>query len=282
MENLDLTQTVQPGASGMLTAGGILVLSAIIVLSIVIVKRWNGRVIPAIFGVLAYSVFVFIFANLFTSVLILIPSIEQMFDYNRTAYQIVYAMAVAVGYTVARMVMSYLLKDRYERRGDIYFTGIGLAIGECLIYGMTVITYITWCTALSSDTLEHLLAEFSGDEMIKMYQSIEMLFTAPAVLWLLMGVSYVLDIVLNIALLHLVYGAVKGFVPKWWIGASMGVQFLASVSFQVYQAESLVSILLCFGVKVIVFVAAVYGSFRMAGQEIAYEDDKSTERFNRR
>ena len=75
METIDLTQTLPAGTSSMLSAGGILMLSAIIVLVVVIMKRWKARVMPGILGVIAYAVFVFIFANLATSALALIPSI---------------------------------------------------------------------------------------------------------------------------------------------------------------------------------------------------------------
>ena len=67
METIDLTQTLPAGTSSMLSAGGILMLSAIIVLVVVIMKRWKARVMPGILGVIAYAVFVFIFANLATT-----------------------------------------------------------------------------------------------------------------------------------------------------------------------------------------------------------------------
>lgn len=89
METIDLTQTLPAGTSSMLSAGGILMLSAIIVLVVVIMKRWKARVMPGILGVIAYAVFVFIFANLATSALALIPSIDNTF-YNNPATYILY------------------------------------------------------------------------------------------------------------------------------------------------------------------------------------------------
>ena len=97
METIDLTQTLPAGTSSMLSAGGILMLSAIIVLVVVIMKRWKARVMPGILGVIAYAVFVFIFANLATSV-----------------------------------VTGYMLNERFERKGDVYLAGIGLSIGVSL------------------------------------------------------------------------------------------------------------------------------------------------------
>ena len=78
---INLDAGIPAGAESMLSAGGILMLSAFIVLIIVVIKRWNGRFINVVAGIFAYSIFVFIFANLCMSVLSLIPSIDQIYDY---------------------------------------------------------------------------------------------------------------------------------------------------------------------------------------------------------
>ena len=137
METIDLTQTLPAGTSSMLSAGGILMLSAIIVLVVVIMKRWKARVMPGILGVIAYAVFVFIFANLATSALALIPSIDNTFYNNPATYNIVYALFATAGFTAARVVTGYMLNERFERKGDVYLAGIGLSIGDSLLYGMT-------------------------------------------------------------------------------------------------------------------------------------------------
>ena len=97
----------------MLSAGGILMLSAIIVLVVVIMKRWKARVMPGILGVIAYAVFVFIFANLATSALALIPSIDNIFYNNPATYNIVYALFATAGFTAARVVTGYMLNERF-------------------------------------------------------------------------------------------------------------------------------------------------------------------------
>ena len=158
METIDLTQTLPAGTSSMLSAGGILMLSAIIVLVVVIMKRWKARVMPGILGVIAYAVFVFIFANLATSALALIPSIDNIFYNNPATYNIVYALFATAGFTAARVVTGYMLNERFERKGDVYLAGIGLSIGDSLLYGMTAISYITWCTAIQAGQAQDMLA----------------------------------------------------------------------------------------------------------------------------
>lgn len=273
MENFDFTQALPSDVSAMLTAGGILLLSAIIVLVIVITKRWKARIMPGILGVIAYIVFVFIFTNLTTSALALLPSVDHVFYNNPSTYIIVYAIIAAVGYTLARIVTAYMLKDRFERQGDVYLAGIGLSLGDSILYGITTISYITWCTAINNNGMDMMLAEFSAEEAAETLETISVLFTAPSILWLLLGVSYVLDIVINIALINVVFGAVKGNLSKWWYGISAGIGFFATISFQLYDTDSIASILICFAIKLVIFAAAMYYTFKTAGKEIEYSDD---------
>ena len=116
---INLDAGIPAGAESMLSAGGILMLSAFIVLIIVVIKRWNGRFINVVAGIFAYSIFVFIFANLCMSVLSLIPSIDQIFSYNTTAYTIIYSILSACGITFARYMLARFMNGRFERKGDI-------------------------------------------------------------------------------------------------------------------------------------------------------------------
>ena len=177
METIDLTQTLPAGTSSMLSAGGILMLSAIIVLVVVIMKRWKARVMPGILGVIAYAVFVFIFANLATSALALIPSIDNIFYNNPATYNIVYALFATAGFTAARVVTGYMLNERFERKGDVYLAGIGLSIGDSLLYGMTAISYITWCTAIQAGQAQDMLAQLAAEEVTTTYETVSALFT---------------------------------------------------------------------------------------------------------
>lgn len=273
MENMDLTQALPEGVSSMLSAGGILLLSAVIVLTVVIIKRWKARVMPGILGVIAYAVFVFVFTNLSTSALALIPGIDNVFYNNPATYNIIYALLAAVGFTAARMVCAYMLKDRFERKGDVYLAGIGLSLGDSLLYGLTAISYITWCMAISSNEAQMMFAELAAEEVASTYETVSVLFAAPAALWLLLGVSCVLDIVINIALMNVVFGAVKGSLSKWWYGISGAMNFFAMISFQLYNQESIMSITWCFALKLVIFAAIMYYAFKIAGKEIEYSDD---------
>lgn len=273
MENFDFGQTLPSGVSSMLSAGGILLLSAVIVMVVVIMKRWKGRIMPGILGVVAYLIFVFVFTNLLTSALTLVPGVDNVFYNNPATYNIVYGITAAVGFTIARVITAYMLKDRFERQGDVYIAGIGLSLGDSILYGITVISYMTWCTAINSGEIGLLIADYTAEEAATTLETVSSLFTSPSLLWLLLGVNCVLDMVMNIALINMVFGAVKGNVSKWWYGITGVIQFFSTISFQLYDAESIVSILVCFAIKLIIFAATMYYTFKTAGKEIAYSDD---------
>ncbi len=267
MGDFDMTQTLPSGLSPMITAGGILLLSVFIVFIIVTIKRWHGRFMPILLGAVAYLIFTFVFTNMLISLLMLAPGIDNVFTNNPMTYTIVYYIVATVGFTIARLIVGYMLKDRFEREGDIYMAGIGLGIGDSFLYGLTSITYLTWCTAINSAGMESTLNDaLSGASQETIDQTLEMvstLVTTPPVLWLLLGISCALDVVLGIVIMNVIFGAVKNDLPKWVIGLTMGAHFINALAFQLYDSQSLTSILIFFGIKLIVFAILVYYLWNM-------------------
>ena len=166
--------------------------------------------------------------------------------------------------------MTYRVSPKGER---VYLAGIGLSIGDSLLYGMTAISYITWCTAIQAGQAQDMLAQLAAEEVTTTYETVSALFTTPSVLWLLLGVNCILDMVLNIALMNVIFGVIKGNLAKWWYGVTAAVTFFAMISFQLYNQESIASIAVSFAVKLVIFAVTIYYTFRVAGKEIEYSDD---------
>ena len=161
---ISLENGIPAGAENMLSAGGILLLSAFIVLTIVVIKRWNGRFVNVLAGAFAYSIFVFICCNLIMSALALIPSIDEAFTYNSTAYTVVYSILAAVAMTFARYVLCRFMNGRFERKGDIYLSGIGLALGDGVLYGLTVISTMSIATAINNEGIDAMMAGLTQND----------------------------------------------------------------------------------------------------------------------
>ena len=274
MENIDLTRVLPNGTESMLIGGGILLLSVILAMVMVIKMRWKGRFMPFMCGVAAYVIFVFACVNLLVSAFAMIPSIDNAFTYNPQAYTIVYTLVATVGFLVARVVISKMIIERYETKGDVYMAGLGIGAGDCILYGMTAVSYYVWCIAINSEG--GLAASFEGmaaEEIISTYESISILFDAPAILWLLMGVSAVMDMLIQFALMNITYGVVKEQLSKNWYSISAIIYFVSAVIFQMYDITSVVSIAVTFAIKLVIFAAAMYYTMRVAAKEIEYVED---------
>ena len=270
---IDLAAGIPAGAENMLSAGGILMLSAFIVLIIVVIKRWNGRFINVLASVFAYSIFVFIFANLCMSALALIPSIDQTFEYNTTAYTIIYSILSALGMTLARYVLARFMAGRFERKGDVYLSGIGLSVGDGVLYGLTVISSISIATAYNNMGLDTMVAGLTENDTETFYKTLSNLFNAPGYLWLLMGIAFTMDIILSMALSAAMHAYVKGQISHMWASYICIIQFASYVSFQVFNYSSQTPIIICFIVKMAVDIAAIIYIFKVIAGEMKYVND---------
>ena len=240
---ISLENGIPAGAENMLSAGGILLLSAFIVLTIVVIKRWNGRFVNVLAGAFAYSIFVFICCNLIMSALALIPSIDEAFTNNSTAYTVVYSILAAVAMTFARYVLCRFMNGRFERKGDIYLSGIGLALGDGVLYGLTVISTMSIATAINNEGIDAMMAGLTQNDTETFYQTLGNLVNAPSYLWLLMGIAFTLDVILSIALSAAIQAYVKG-VASYMTGCYVAIiQFASYISFQIFDYSSPVSII---------------------------------------
>lgn len=279
MEDLDinLEQTVQSGTTAMIAAGGVLVLSALIVMIIIIAKRMRGRMLPLIIGLVNYSLFGFIFSNLVISLLTLLPGVEYAFEYNTNAYLIIYNLIVVVGFMLARTFTAKLIVSRYDRSGDVYLAGTGIALGESIVmYGLSAIYTYIYAAVIENSGLEVVITDMidnglTTDEIMTEYSTyISQLFDAPSFLWLMLGLSTILDIVLNVMLMVIVYGVHKKQVQDVWTYCAVLIQFVALMSFQIYNSSSVVSIIACFVVKLLIVGGVSFFVMKYISPNITY------------
>ncbi len=282
MENIDINfdQTISASTINMIAAGAILVLSVFIVLTIVTIKRWHGRFIPMMLGLLGYVVFGFMFSQMFMSIIRLVPNIDQTFTYNTTSYIVIYNIVLAVGFGIARWFATKLMVGRFDREGDVILAGTGLAIGDAVVmYGLSILSFYVYAQAISSRGLEQAIQDMlssgiSAENIMTEYTSnISQLFSSPDVLWVLMGLSAVLDILLNVLLFMVVYGVMKKQVNYMYAYYAMIVQFASNILFQLYNAFSLTSILTLFGIKFVVVIGASLFIKQFILKEITYSND---------
>lgn len=282
MENIDIDfgQTVSSGAVSMLVVGAILVLSVLIVAIIITAKRWKGRVIPLLLGILSYVIFGFMFSQMFMSIIRLIPSVDMSFTYNSSSYIVVYNIVFAVGLAIARWFTVKLMVDKYNRAGDVILAGTGIALGDTvMMYGLSVLSYYVYAQAISASGLQKVVEDMlssglSAEEVMTEYTAnMAQLFNAPEPLWFIMGLATVLDIVLNIILCIVVYGSVKKQINYMLPYYAIIIQFVSNILFQVYNAYSLSNIIILFTIKLVVVIGTILYTKQFIMKEIKYSDD---------
>ena len=282
MENIDIDfgQTVSSGAVSMLVAGVILVLSVLIVAIIITAKRWKGRAIPLLLGLLSYVIFGFMFSQMFMSIIRLIPSVDMSFTYNSSSYIVVYNIVFAVGLAIARWFTVKLMADKYNRAGDVILAGTGIALGDAvMMYGLSVLSYYVYAQAISASGLQKVVEDMlssglSAEEVMTEYTAnMAQLFNAPEPLWFIMGLAAVLDIVLNIILCIVVYGSVKKQINYMLPYYAIIIQFVSNILFQVYNPYSLANIIILFTIKLVVVIGTILYTKQFIMKEIKYSDD---------
>ena len=282
MENIDIDfgQTVSFGAVSMLVAGAILVLSVLIVAIIITAKRWKGRVIPLLLGILSYVIFGFMFSQMFMSIIRLIPSVDMSFTYNSSSYIVVYNIVFAVGLAIARWFTVKLMADKYNRAGDVILAGTGIALGDTvMMYGLSVLSYYVYAQAISSSGLQKVVEDMlssglSAEEVMTEYTAnMAQLFNAPESLWFIMGLAMVLDIALNIILCIVAYGSVKKQINYMLPYYAIIIQFVSNILFQVYNPYSLANIIILFTIKLVVVIGTILYTKQFIMKEIKYSDD---------
>lgn len=282
MENIDIdfAQTVSSGAVSMLVAGAILVLSVLIVAIIITAKRWKGRAIPLLLGLLSYVIFGFMFSQMFMSIIRLIPSVDMSFTYNSSSYIVVYNIVFAVGLAIARWFTVKLMADKYNRAGDVILAGTGIALGDAvMMYGLSVLSYYVYAQAISASGLQKVVEDMlssglSAEEVMTEYTAnMAQLFNAPEPLWFIMGLATVLDIVLNIILCIVAYGSVKKQINYMLPYYAILIQFVSNILFQVYNAYSLANIIILFTIKLVVVIGTILYTKQFIMKEIKYSDD---------
>lgn len=258
-----MTQTVASSVTGFLGAGGIIIVSVIFILAFIFIKRYKAKVIPLIMGILSYILFCF-FGYAFVSTLIaLIPGAIETFNNRPTIYIIVMLVVTVMMYSIARIVVSKLLYEKFDGVGDTLIAGLGIGLCEALLYGMTILTMITWSQAINSQGLETIFAGFDVAEVSTTYDSISDLLIAPGVMWLLLGISYAMNIIMNIGLFMIDTGVTKGKMPKWWYAVSITMNFAILLPFQLYNSSSLNSIIALFISKTCIFIFCMYIIYRI-------------------
>lgn len=254
---IDMTQTVPQSTASLINAGGMLMLSVFLVLAFIFFVRYKSKVVPLLLGIFAYIIFIFMGCNVFISML---PEFAKQNGKAGGIEICVTALVMTVFFTIARICIANIMRERYEGPGDALIAGLGLGVGDAAVYGFTTImVYGVLAAAINQTGLEELLLNtgLPAEDAVDLYVStILPLIKAPSVVWLLMGISLCMDMLMNVALMMINCGVVQGKLSNMWyfISAAFNFVMLALFTFNSTAYRTVFEAVMPFGIKVIVFI----------------------------
>lgn len=263
MEGIDLTQQVPSQTESFLIAAGIIIISCIFVFGFIFIRRYKGKFLPILIGVLGYVSFIFIAYNLLSMIIYSVPGISSMADSNVITLNVTFTIILTAMFVLARYFLVKIMLTKYDGTGNILNIGLGLGLGEAIMYAFSTLTLTVWCTWISGDGLAAIFQEFSAEEAISTYNSISMLFDSPSIVWIVLSVSAVMDMLSCAVFTIITYGVIKGKLENWWIAVSAGLNFLLLLPFKIYDSTSMESISVMSIIKISVFVAVMFIVYKL-------------------
>ena len=255
---IDMSQTVPDSTASLISAGGMVILSVFLVLLFVIFIRYKAKIMPLIAGVLGYVIFIFMGSNFVISIL---P------DFARPD-------GMTLFYTIARICVANIIKDRYKGPGDVFIAGLGLGVGDGAVYGITTImTMSVLASSINHAGLEELLLNtgLSADAAVDLYVStISPLIHVPPVVWLLMGISLSMDMIMNIGLMMICSGVADGKLDGRWYAITAVINFVMLIPFTFNSTNytTTAQAVVPFVIKAAMFAAFAYMVLRIDKEKL--------------
>lgn len=273
MENIDYSKTIPSGVSSMIAFGIVVVLTMLVIVAVMVIRKWKGRIFPLFAGLMAYVVFVFLLCNMALSIILRLPQVNQAMANNSILYSILVCVIFSLFYMLARIVLCKIFVGRYDRKGDIAASGVGIVAGDCIYYVITMISYSIWCSIIQSEGLEKALETVESGSIAATYDAVSILFDGHIAIWAVIAFSYILDILVNVVFMCMVFGVVTKQLKPYWYAIIFAANLAVSISFQNYDMTSLNSILISFGIKLIICSVIICYAIKVKDKEIVYNND---------
>lgn len=258
---IDMTQTVPESTVSLINTGGMVMLSVFLILAFIFFVRYKSKIVPLLLGIFAYIIFIFMGAAMMTNML---PEFARPNGRAGGIEICITALIMTVFSAIARVCIANIMKNRYEGPGDALIAGLGFGVGDAAVYGFSTIMVLSvLATAINQTGLEELLlnSELPPSEAVELYISTVLpLINVPPIVWLLMGISLSMDMIMNIGLMMINCGAASGRLNTVWYAVSAAINFVMLIPFTFNSTyyRTLFDALLPFGIKVIMFAVFVF------------------------
>lgn len=261
---IDLTKTVPAGAEGMLIAAGVVLLSTLFIILFLNIKKNKAKFVPIFIGVAGYVVFPLLGYNIIASLLFAMPWASEMFADKATPTVIILSMVTALMFTLGRVVTVKVMKiNGYLGKGNFFNAGIGLSLGNIVVFGLSLISLVVWNNAIEQEGLVKIFEAFSQEEAQSTWNSIIPLLDYHVGAWFVMALSYAVDILMYAALMWVDGCASLDKLPKVWHLFGGLMNFAVILPFDMYDGTTVMGYVVPFAVKfafmaVVLFIVLKY------------------------
>lgn len=268
---IDMTQNVPESTISFINAGGMVMLSVFLVFAFIFFVRYKSKIIPLILGIFSYIIFIFMGCNVFISVL---PKFARVNGQAGGIEVFITALVMAVFFTIARVCAANIMKGRYEGPGDALIAGLGLGAGDAAVYGFsTIMVFSVLATAVNHSGLEEILlnSELPAADAVELYVStILPLIKVPSIVWLLMGISLSMDMIMNVALMMINCGAAQGKLNRSWYVISAFINFVMLIpyTFNSTSYRTLFEAILPFAIKTVMFIILIIVTVKLDKEKL--------------
>ena len=158
--------------------------------------------------------------------------------------------------------------------GDVFIAGLGLGVGDGAVYGITTImTMSVLASSINHAGLEELLLNtgLSADAAVDLYVStISPLIHVPPVVWLLMGISLSMDMIMNIGLMMICSGVADGKLDGRWYAITAVINFVMLIPFTFNSTNytTTAQAVVPFVIKAAMFAAFAYMVLRIDKEKL--------------
>lgn len=194
--------------------GGILMISALFIIGFILLMRYAARLVPGIFGLLIYLVFVVVGVEIVTLLISALPGAGQLLLGGLTAFCITRSVILALLMHLTRWtVIRYSDRNNDLGLGDAMMGGLGIALSQAIVSGMELIYLSTLGTTINNYGLEALFKDTAQEEIDSVMELVNKTISIEPAYFLCKGINNTVDIIFQVGACIVIYAIVKRGLP---------------------------------------------------------------------
>lgn len=242
---------------------GMILISVIIIIGFILLMRYSAKLMPGFMGLLCYLLLVVVGTELITFIIASVRPLASILLGQQTAFCFTRAViAAALSHATRLILIKFTDRNQDMQLGDALMGGLGIAIGEAIVVGTSLIYLSALASTVNTYGLEALLADVSQAEQAEMIEYVSGVASILPVTFLMQALNYALDIVFQVAVLLLLYAVVKKGLPVFWHGIVVAVNIVFE-ALSLFASYSILDYNIVVITKLIILIGIIGAALRV-------------------